>query len=63
MRNHTEIYLAFWALIALYAAARVLQIFPGGVPSLAIVALLVAEGIALTAFRSRRPERASWSLE
>jgi len=34
-----------------------------GVLVLAVVALLVAEGIALTAFRSPRPARASWSLE
>ena len=31
--------------------------------ALAIVALTVAEGTSLAAFRSRRPERASWSLE
>ncbi|HEX6699981.1 MAG TPA: FtsX-like permease family protein [Gaiellaceae bacterium] len=31
--------------------------------ALAIVALAVAEGTSLTAFRSQRPERASWSLE
>jgi hypothetical protein len=34
-----------------------------GVVVLAIVALLVAEGTSLAAFRSARPERASWSLE
>jgi uncharacterized membrane protein len=39
--NQTATYIAFWALIALYAAARVLQVFPGRVPPLAIVALHV----------------------
>ncbi len=34
-----------------------------GILALALVALLVAEGTSLTAFRSARPERASWSLE
>jgi uncharacterized membrane protein len=33
--------LALWALIALYAVARVLQVFPGKVPALAVVALHV----------------------
>ena len=33
--------LVFWTLIALYAAARVLQVFPGRVPMLAVVALHV----------------------
>lgn len=34
-----------------------------GILALAFVALLVAEGTSLRAFRSARPERASWSLE
>ena len=34
-----------------------------GVVALAVVAFLVAEGTSLAAFRSARPERASWSLE
>jgi hypothetical protein len=34
-----------------------------GILALAIVALLVAESTSLAAFRSARPERASWSLE
>ncbi len=34
-----------------------------GILALAIVALLVAEGTSLAAFRSARPERTSWSLE
>jgi FtsX-like permease family len=34
-----------------------------GIVALAALALLVAESTSLTAFRSPRPERASWSLE
>jgi ABC-type antimicrobial peptide transport system permease subunit len=34
-----------------------------GILILALAALLVAEGTSLAAFRSARPERASWSLE
>jgi uncharacterized membrane protein len=33
--------LALWSLIALYAAARILQVFPGKIPMLAVVALHV----------------------
>jgi uncharacterized membrane protein len=39
--NHAAINFVLWALIAMYAAARVLQIFPDKVPLLAIVALHV----------------------
>jgi hypothetical protein len=34
-----------------------------GILALAVAAIAVAEGTSLTAFRSPRPERASWSLE
>jgi uncharacterized membrane protein len=37
--NRAAINFALWALIAIYAAARVLQVFPDKVPMLAIVAL------------------------
>jgi hypothetical protein len=40
-RNHFLIVDTLWALIILYAAARVLQVFPGRVPMLAVVALHV----------------------
>jgi hypothetical protein len=40
-RNQTGTNLALWALIALYAAARVLQVFPDNVPMLAVIALHV----------------------
>jgi uncharacterized membrane protein len=40
-RIRTGTILALWTLIVLYAAARVLQIFPGRVPMLAVVALHV----------------------
>ncbi len=33
--------MTFWALIAVYAAARVLQVYRGGIPMLAVVALHV----------------------
>ena len=37
--NRAAVNFALWALIAIYAAARVLQVFPDKVPMLAIVAL------------------------
>ncbi len=40
-RNQAGTSLALWALIVLYAAARVLQVFPGKVPMLAVIALHV----------------------
>jgi uncharacterized membrane protein len=40
-RNQTGTILVLWTLIVLYAASRVLQIFPGRVPMLAVVALHV----------------------
>jgi len=40
-RNHFLIVGTLWALLILYAAARVLQVFPGRVPMLAVVALHV----------------------
>jgi putative membrane protein len=40
-RNLARISLALWALLLLYSAARVLQIFPGRVPMLAVIALHV----------------------
>jgi uncharacterized membrane protein len=43
--NRAAINFVLWALIALYAAARVLQIFPDKVPMLAIVALHVSPPI------------------
>lgn len=40
-RNQAGTNLALWALTVLYAAARVLQIFPGKVPILAVIAMHV----------------------
>lgn len=40
-RNQIATILVLWALIVLYAVARVLQVFPGRVPMLAVVALHV----------------------
>ena len=39
--SHSGIYLALWALIAVYAVARVLQVFPGKVPMSGVVSLHV----------------------
>jgi uncharacterized membrane protein len=40
-KNQTAISLLLWALIAVYAVARVFQVFPGRVPMLAVVVLHV----------------------
>jgi uncharacterized membrane protein len=40
-RNQTGTTLGLWVLLVLYAVARVLQVFPGKVPMLAVVALHV----------------------
>ena len=45
-RNLTGTSFALWALLMLYAVARVLQVFPGKVPILAVVALHVLPPIA-----------------
>lgn len=39
--NRAPLSFALWGLVALYAGARVLQIFPGKVPMLAVIALHV----------------------
>lgn len=44
--NHAGTILTLWALIALYSAARVLQVLPGKVPMLAVVALHVIPPVA-----------------
>jgi uncharacterized membrane protein len=44
-RNRTGVSLLLWALLMLYAVARVLQIFPGKVPMLAVIALHVLSPI------------------
>jgi uncharacterized membrane protein len=44
-RNRTGVSLLLWALLMLYAVARVLQIFPGEVPMLAVIALHVLSPI------------------
>jgi uncharacterized membrane protein len=43
--NRTGVSLLLWALLMLYAVARVLQIFPGKVPMLAVIALHVLSPI------------------
>jgi uncharacterized membrane protein len=48
--NRAAINFVLWALIAMYAAARVLQIFPDKVPMLAIVALHVLPPILFALF-------------
>lgn len=40
-KNHTLVNAILWTLIAFYAASRILQVFPGRVPMLAVVALHV----------------------
>jgi uncharacterized membrane protein len=40
-KNRTAMNVALWGLIAMYAGARVLQVFPGKVPMLTVVALHV----------------------
>ena len=48
--NRAAINFVLWALIVLYAAARVLQIFPNKLPMLAIVALHVLPPILFALF-------------
>src|SRR4029077_6601566 len=49
--NRSAVNLALWVLIALYAGARVLQVFPGKVPMLAVVALHVLVPFVFALFR------------
>jgi len=57
-RNHSTNSVALWALLILYAVARVLQVFPGKVPMPAVVALHVLPPIAFALIHGAKFYRA-----